>query len=88
MRRYDATPETFFYRLTQLCRGSSACGDLLHAVQPVGEDRLAGPDQVFNLSRVPVPHGVGSAETYRRRWRSLRLFADGKARQAPPPAPS
>jgi transcriptional regulator with XRE-family HTH domain/Zn-dependent peptidase ImmA (M78 family) len=89
MRRYDATPETFFYRLTQLIprffglreiffmRFSQAAG--------TGNSELT---KVFNLSRVPVPHGVGAGETYCRRWPALRLLKEmgrsGKRRGARP----
>jgi transcriptional regulator with XRE-family HTH domain/Zn-dependent peptidase ImmA (M78 family) len=85
MRRYDATPETFFYRLTQLIPQFFGLREIFfmrfHAAR-TGDFALT---KVFNLSRVPVPHGVGSGETYCRRWPGLRLLKAmaraGKRRQ-------
>ena len=77
MRRYDATPETFFYRLTQLIPRFFGLREIFfmrfsHAAR-TGDFELT---KVFNLSRVPVPHGVGSGETYCRRWPALRLLKE------------
>ena len=77
MRRYDATPETFFYRLTQLVPQFFGLREIffLRFNDEAGskEYRLT---KVFNLSRVPVPHGVGADETYCRRWPALRLLRE------------
>jgi hypothetical protein len=89
MRRYDATPETFFYRLTQLVPRFFGMREIffMRFSQRSGTDSPA-LTKVFNLSRVPVPHGVGSAETYCRRWPVLRLLSrmarPGKRRAAGP----
>ncbi len=88
MRRYDATPETFYYRLTQLIPRFFGLREIFfmrfHA-SPANRYELT---KVFNLSRVPVPHGVGAGETYCRRWPGLRLLDEmertGKARAARP----
>ena len=89
MRRYDATPETFFYRLTQLIPRFFGLREIFfmrfsHAAGTGGFELT----KVFNLSRVPVPHGVGSGESYCRRWPALRLLAElarsGKRRGARP----
>jgi XRE family transcriptional regulator, fatty acid utilization regulator len=77
MRRYDATPETFFYRLTQLIPRFFELREIFfmrfsHAPR-AGAFQLT---KVFNLSRVPVPHGVGSAESYCRRWPAFRLLSE------------
>ncbi|HKF41549.1 MAG TPA: helix-turn-helix domain-containing protein [Thermoanaerobaculia bacterium] len=88
MRRYDATPETFFYRLTQLVPRFFGLREIFF-MRFSQSPRTGGPalTKVFNLSRVPVPHGVGSAETYCRRWPVLRLLHDmsrrGKRRGGP-----
>lgn len=75
MRRYDATPETFFYRLTQLIPRFFGLREIFfmrfsHAARTQSYELT----KVFNLSRVPVPHGVGSGETYCRRWPALQLL--------------
>ncbi len=89
MRRYDATPETFYYRLTQLIPRFFGLREIFfmrfsHAARTASYDLT----KVFNLSRVPVPHGVGAGETYCRRWPGLRLLNKmeraGKARTARP----
>ncbi len=89
MRRYDATPETFFHRLTQLIPRSFGLREIFfmrfsHAVRSKSYDLT----KVLNLSRVPVPHGVGAGETYCRRWPALRLLREmeraGKRRDPGP----
>ena len=75
MRRYDATPEMFFHRLTQLIPRFFGLREIFfmrfnHAARLDAYELT----KVFNLSRVPVPHGVGADETYCRRWPALRLL--------------
>ena len=75
VRRYDATPETFYYRLTQLIPRFFGLREIFfmrfsHAARS-GSFELT---KVFNLSHIPVPHGVGAGETYCRRWPGLRLL--------------
>ncbi len=92
MRRYDATPETFFHRLTQLIPRFFGLREIFfmrfsHAVRSKSYDLT----KVLNLSRVPVPHGVGAGETYCRRWPALRLLREmerGGKRRAPGPVAS
>jgi transcriptional regulator with XRE-family HTH domain len=76
MRRFDATPETFFHRLTELLPKFFGLDELFFL--RFSED--AGSGQVrltksLNISRVPVPHLVGLHETYCRRWPALELLA-------------
>jgi transcriptional regulator with XRE-family HTH domain len=89
MQRYDATPETFFHRLTQLIPRFFGLREIFfmrfsHAVRTPSYDLT----KVLNMSRVPVPHGVGAGETYCRRWPALRLLREmerpGKRRRARP----
>ena len=89
MRRYDATPETFFHRLTQLIPRFFGLREIFfmrfsHAARTQSYELT----KVLNLSRVPVPHGVGAGETYCRRWPALRLLAGmertGQGRDAAP----
>ncbi|HSP94701.1 MAG TPA: helix-turn-helix domain-containing protein [Thermoanaerobaculia bacterium] len=75
LHRYDATPETFFYRMTQLIPRFFGLREIFfmrfsHAARTDSFELT----KVFNLSRVPVPHGVGAGETYCRRWPGLRLL--------------
>jgi transcriptional regulator with XRE-family HTH domain len=89
MRRYDATPETFFHRLTQLIPRFFGLREIFfmrfNHTPRTDDYRLT---KVFNLSRVPVPHGVGSDETYCRRWPALRLLRHmASARRKRPAGP-
>src|SRR5262249_46236858 len=89
MRRYDATPETFFYRLTQLIPRFFGLRELFF-MRFSHSARTGAPEltKVFHLSGVPVPHGVGSNENSCRRGAVLRLLREiarpGKRRGAAP----
>ena len=82
MRRFDATPEMFFYRLSQIVPERFGLEEVffLRFHHATGSDdfRLT---KVLNLSHVPVPHGIGLDEHYCRRWPALRLLQDLDRRQ-------
>jgi hypothetical protein len=82
MRRFDATPEMFFYRLSQVVPERFGLSDVffLRFQHATGSEdyRLT---KVLNFSHVPVPHGIGLDEHYCRRWPALRLLADLDRRQ-------
>lgn len=82
MRRFDATPEMFFYRLSQVVPERFGLEDVffLRFHHATGSDdyRLT---RVLNFSHVPVPHGIGLDEHYCRRWPALRLLGDLDRRQ-------
>ena len=87
VRRHRATPEMFFHRLTEILPQRFGLAGLyfMRFTHQAGAGRAAAGDpfrltKVFNLSRVPVPHGVGLDETYCRRWPPLRLLAGADAR--------
>lgn len=89
MRRYDATPETFFHRLTELLPRFFGLDELFFL--RFSEDAATGRVNLtksLNISRVPVPHGIGLHETYCRRWPALGLLARmaGEIYRAPEPA--
>ena len=75
MERYDSTPETFFTRLTQLLPEELGLEEIffLRFTARRGSDHLH-LTKVLNLSQVPVPHGVGPAEHYCRRWPGTALL--------------
>ncbi len=80
--RYNVTPEMFFYRCTELIPKFFG----LSAIYFMRFSNLAQTDKfwltkVFNMSRVPVPHGIGLNEHYCRRWLSMRLLRELSARQ-------
>ncbi len=67
--RYDATPEMFFYRLTQLIPEAFGLGEIcfMRFSHPRGTDHY-DLTKLLNMSHVPVPHGVRRDEHYCRRW--------------------
>jgi XRE family transcriptional regulator, fatty acid utilization regulator len=73
--RYEATPELFFHRLTELMPRLLGLEELffLRFAHGGGSDRYE-LTKFLNVSRVPVPHRVGLDETYCRRWPALRLM--------------
>lgn len=82
MKRYEATPEMFFYRLSQLA--SKFFG--LDEVYFMRFHNRAGSDafrltKVLNMSRVPVPHGIGLSEHYCRRWPAMKLLRELASQQ-------
>jgi hypothetical protein len=77
MRRYDATPEMFLYRLSQLMPKLFDLQEMfyLRFNNETGSDiyRLT---KELNVSRMLVPHGIGLNEHYCRRWLSVSLLKD------------
>ncbi|HEX9953096.1 MAG TPA: XRE family transcriptional regulator, partial [Rubricoccaceae bacterium] len=69
LTRTRSTPEMLFHRLTQRVPEALGLDELffLRVHQPAGTDAVA-LTKSFNLSRVPVPHGVADDEHYCRRW--------------------
>jgi transcriptional regulator with XRE-family HTH domain/predicted transcriptional regulator len=77
MVRYQATPEMFFYRLTELVPQRFGLEKLFFLRFHWREDpRGVALTKVFNLSGVSVPYGVGLKEHYCRRWPGLILVTD------------
>lgn len=75
MKRYRATPEMFFYRLTQLIPkffGLEEIYFLRFSHERHGENFYVTKE--FNFSRFFVPHGMGRFEHYCRRWLSIQLL--------------
>lgn len=82
MRRYDATPEMFLYRLSQLIPKLFS----LQEIHYLRFNNEAGTDlyrltKELNMSRVLVPHGIGLNEHYCRRWLSISLLKKLARRQ-------
>ena len=83
---YRATTEMLFYRLTERLPAAFGLSELffLRFHAPGLEDRFE-LTKAFNMSHVPVPHGVDPGEHYCRRWAAMeavRALRDG----APAPA--
>jgi hypothetical protein len=75
IRRYNATPEMFFYRLSQLIPKLFNLDEMFY----LRFNNKAGTDvfeltKELNMSRVMAPHGIGLNEHYCRRWISIRLL--------------
>ena len=75
MRRYRATPETFFHRITQILPKLFDLPEIyfMRFNSEAGKGRY-NLTKVLNMSPVPVPHGVGLDETYCRRWPAMKLL--------------
>lgn len=82
MRSYDATPEMFFYRLSQLVPRHFGLNEIffLRFFNERSGDRFR-LTKVLNMSRVPVPHGIGLNEHYCRRWPAMKLLRELSSRQ-------
>jgi transcriptional regulator with XRE-family HTH domain len=88
LRRLGVTPEMYLYRVTELAPRFLGLGELFFLRFSQGvfgdggwEDGLR-LTKLFNLSRVPVPHGLGLAEHHCRRWPALRLLAELAGQEA------
>jgi transcriptional regulator with XRE-family HTH domain len=85
MQRYRATPEMFFHRLTELIPRFFGLREVyfMRLGHTAGSSRY-DLTKVFNLARVPVPHGVNLNETYCRRWLAIRMAEKLIAAKRPP----
>jgi hypothetical protein len=82
MKRYEATPEMFLYRLSQLIPKLFDLQEMFY----LRFSNEAGSERYFltkelNVSRVLVPHGIGLNEHYCRRWLSISLLKELAERQ-------
>lgn len=75
MKRYDATPEMFYYRLTEIVPHFFGLDEIFfmrfHHETGSSDFKLT---KLLNMSSVPVPHGIGLREHYCRRWPAMRLL--------------
>ncbi|NBC86115.1 MAG: helix-turn-helix domain-containing protein [Bacteroidetes bacterium] len=75
MARFDATPEMFYYRLTEVVPHFFGLDDIFfmrfHHEAGSSDFQLT---KLLNMSQVPVPHGIGLREHYCRRWPAMRLL--------------
>lgn len=83
MSRFEATPEMFLYRMTELVPQLFGLQRLFF----VRFHRRAGSEEVdlakvFNLSGVAVPHGIGFKEHYCRRWPGVQLVRSAESEVA------
>ncbi len=82
LTRYNATPEMFFYRLSELIPTSLQLPQLhfLRLHTDVGSQRYHLTKHL-NMSQLPLPHGLGLHEHYCRRWLSVRVLRQLEKRQ-------
>jgi len=82
MRRYDATPEMFYHRLTNILPRFFDLNELffLRFVHDPIADTFE-IDRELHLNRRHHPHGNGLYEHYCRRWEALSLLHDLRAMQ-------
>ena len=81
--RFQSTPEMLFHRLTQRIPDALGLGELyfLRFHHAAGSDHF-DLTKTFNLSEVPVPHGIAADEHYCRRWPSMQALIELDRRQA------
>ena len=77
MQRYEATPEMFLYRLSQLIPKYFGLQEMfyLRFNNEAGSKEFTLTKEL-NMSRVVVPHGMGLDEHYCRRWPSIQLLQE------------
>lgn len=75
MERFNATPEMFYYRLTELLPHYFGMEDLffMRFYHEAGTSDFQ-LTKLLNMSQVPVSHGIGYREHYCRRWPAIRLL--------------
>lgn len=82
MKKYDATPEMFLYRLSQLIPKLFNLREIYYLRFNNQADMGRYPlTKELNMSRVRVPHGIGLNEHYCRRWLSISLLKELAAKQ-------
>lgn len=83
MKRFDATPEMFLYRLSQIIPKHFGMQEMfyLRFHNEAGSDSYTLTKEL-NMSRVKVPHGIGLDEHYCRRWLALSILRElGRGRK-------
>lgn len=77
MTKYEATPEMFLYRLSQLIPHFFGLKEIfyLRFSNKAGSEQFSLTKEL-NMSRVRVPHGIGLNEHYCRRWLSVQLLKE------------
>ncbi len=77
LHRYRATPEMFFYRLTQRIPEVFGMKEIffMRFHHAEGDDNYS-LTKVLNMSRVPVPHGIQLHEHYCRRWAGMEALRE------------
>ncbi|MEL6442770.1 MAG: XRE family transcriptional regulator [Bacteroidota bacterium] len=86
---YRVTPEMLYYRLTEVIPTDFGLDEIyfMRFNHRLGTDEYK-LTKVFNMSRVPVPHGISALEHYCRRWVSmetLRALEDAQQTIGNPP---
>lgn len=83
LNRYRATPEMFFYRLTQRIPEEFGLKEIYFMrFHHETEKDIYTLTKVLNMSRVPVPHGIQLHEHYCRRWPGMEALRELARRQA------
>ncbi len=77
MSNYNATPEMFLYRLSQIIPKFFGLNEIYYVrfSNKAGSERFRITKEL-NMSRVVVPHGIGLNEHYCRRWQGIRLLLE------------
>lgn len=89
MRRYDATPEMFLYRMSQLMPHHFGLGQMhyMRLHNPAGSRRYTIAKEL-NTTNVFSPRGFGPNEHHCRRWVAMKLLEDVGGQQLKGQTPS
>lgn len=81
--RYQATPETFFYRLSQLLPGLFGLRELyfVRFHHPHGSTSYH-LTKILNMTQLPIPFGSNAHEHYCRRWPGMGEAETGTRKDA------
>ena len=88
---YETTPETFFYRLSQLLPALFGLKKLFfvrltHRHEEGASNKLTKLTKMLNMSPLPIPVGIDPQEHYCRRWPGNRVLLDENESQGSGPA--
>ncbi len=83
LNRYRTTPETFFYRLSQLLPRFFGLKELFFLrFSHQGSAERYMLSKILNMSQLPIFHGLEPDEHYCRRWGGIRLLGQLADRRA------
>ncbi|MDA8016829.1 MAG: XRE family transcriptional regulator [Thermoanaerobaculia bacterium] len=83
LRRFRTTPETFFYRLSQLLPSRFGLDTMFFVrfANRTGSNHF-DLTKILNMSRLPIPLGIEPNERYCRRWSGLQMLKGLAMQQA------
>ncbi len=76
IQQYGTTPEMLFYRMSEVIPRFFGIHELFFLRVNTSHDQSTYRlTKMLNLSRIPLPHGLGLNDTYCRRWIGIQLLS-------------